>query len=369
MDQVLFWLPIKTNWTPDGIPIYGFGTMLFVVFVVTTWLAGYRAEKYALPGADAATRKSLAERVRDVVLWTFIGGIVGARIFYLVQYRDRIQNPLTEFFQIWNGGIVFYGSAIGGLVAALLARRFLLKPFNISGWQLADTLAPSIAIGLAIGRIGCFLNGCCWGHPACPDCVQVHFPMMTSPAREMLYRLQTSAGFAMDPRASDERTVGAIEPGSAAAKAGVKPGDVIIAVDGHPIVDANDLHRAFSPDHWPRGKKDLTLTIRRGSDEITLPTFTPRTIGLFPTQIYETISMLLIFVILVLLYPHRQYDGQVMVMLMLCYAIHRYFNELLRYDTPTYFLGLTASQEISILIFSAGVALALYRRRFPLARP
>ncbi len=79
--------------------------------------------------------------------------------------------------------------------------------------------------------------------------------------------------------------------------------------------------------------------------------------------------MLLIFVILVLLYPHRQYDGQVMVMLMLCYAIHRYFNELLRYDTPTYFLGLTASQEISILIFSAGVALALYRRRFPLARP
>src|SRR5262245_35620068 len=167
MDQVLFWIPIKTSWTPDGIPIYGFGTMLFVVFVVTTWLAGYRAERYGLPNADAATRKTLAERVRDVVLWTFLGGIVGARIFYMIQYRDTISRPVVEFFQFWNGGIVFYGSALGGFLAALLAKRFLLKSFPVTAWQLADLLAPSIAIGLAIGRIGCFLNGCCWGHPAC----------------------------------------------------------------------------------------------------------------------------------------------------------------------------------------------------------
>lgn len=368
MDQVLFWIPIKTEWTPDGIPIYGFGTMLFLVFVVTTWLAGFRAERYGMPGADAATRKSLSERVRDVVLWTFIGGIVGARIFYMVQYRDTISQPVIEFFQFWNGGIVFYGSALGGFLAALLAKRYLLKAFPVNAWQLADILAPSIAIGLAIGRIGCFLNGCCWGHPACPECVSVQFPLLTTPARSMLIDTQTSAGFSMDPQSKDDRTVGAVEPGSAAETAGLHAGDIIIGVDGKPIGSYDALQTAFTGEQWPRGKRDVTLTVRRAGSEVALPSFVPRTIGLVPTQIYESISMTLIFAILIFLYPIRRYDGQVMVTLMLCYAVHRYFNELLRHDTPTYFLGLTVSQEISILIFSAGVLLGLWRRNYPLAR-
>src|SRR5438876_904817 len=251
MQQVLFWIPNQ-----NGIPIYGFGTMFFIVFVVTTWLAGYRAERYAIPGAPAETRKSLAERVRDLVLWTFLGGILGARIFYMVQYRDKVQNPLIEFFQFWNGGIVFYGSALGGVLVALLAHRYLLRKFNVSAWHLADLLAPSIAIGLAIGRIGCFLNGCCWGHAACPDCVQVHFPLLTAPARlEMLRDLQTSAGFSMDPQAKDDRTVGAVEPESAAEVAGLRAGDIIVGVDGKEIGTYESLRGAFDPEKWPRGKK------------------------------------------------------------------------------------------------------------------
>jgi prolipoprotein diacylglyceryltransferase len=368
MDQVLFWIPIKTQWTPDGIPLYGFGTMLFIVLVVTTWLTGYRAERYGLPAESPERRKAYSERVRDLVLWTVLAGVVGARIFYMIQFPEQFDRPLIQFFQFWNGGIVFYGSALGGLLAALICHRLFLRQFNVSAWRLADIIAPSIAIGLALGRIGCFLNGCCWGHVACPDCVQVHFPMMTAPARDMLRELQTSAGFAMDPQGKDDRTVGAVEPGSAAETSGLQAGDVIVDVDGHPIAGYTELRDALNF-NWPRGKTDVTLTVQRNGQDVTLPAYVPRTLGLIPTQLYESISMLLIFVILIFLYPMRRYDGQVMVVLMLCYSVHRFFNESLRHDTPHYFLGLTVSQEISILIFSAGVLLGLYRRQFPLPRP
>ena len=101
MQQVLFRIPGL------DIPVYGFGMMLFIVFMVTTWLAGRRAERAGMP----------RDRVQDMVLWIFLGGLLGARIFYIVQYRHQSPNPVVEFFQIWNGGIVFYGSALGGWLA------------------------------------------------------------------------------------------------------------------------------------------------------------------------------------------------------------------------------------------------------------
>jgi phosphatidylglycerol---prolipoprotein diacylglyceryl transferase len=360
MQQVLFWIPNQ-----NGIPVYGFGAMLFLVFVVTTWLTGRRAEQQALPGAAPDQRKVFADRVRDLVLWVFLGGILGARVFYLIQYRHEIQNPFLEFFQFWNGGIVFYGSALGGALTAVIAHRYLLSRFNVSAWQLADIMAPSIAIGLAIGRIGCLLNGCCFGHVAAPDCAAIHFPLQTAPARALLRDYQTAAGFAMDPRARDDRTVGAVEPDSAAAATGLHRGDIIVAVNGREIAGYNELADALSYS-WPRGQKDVTLRVRRDGQDVQLPTYIPRTLGLVPTQLYESVSMALIFVVLVFLYPIRRYHGQLLVTLMLFYAVHRFFNEALRHDTPTYLFGLTISQWISVGIFVAGAGIGVWRRRHPL---
>src|SRR4029077_17600617 len=113
---------------------------------------------------------------------------------------------------------------VGGLLAALIAHRLLMRHFNVSAWQLADIMAPSIAIGLAIGRIGCPLNGCCFCPPPPPDSrglpfprhpparPAIHFPLQAAPARVLLRDYQTAAGFAMDPRARDDRAVGAVEP-------------------------------------------------------------------------------------------------------------------------------------------------------------
>lgn len=355
MNQVLFWIPIKTDWTPQGIPIYGFGLMLFLAFVISTYLAGRRAERQGIPG----------ERMQDLILWIFLGGLIGGRLFYMIQYRHQIANPLTEFFQIWNGGIVFYGSAAGGFVGYLIARR-LMPRFNVSAWRIGDILAPSVAIGLALGRLGCLLNGCCYGNAAPPGMPAIHFPTMTAPSRDFVRLYQTSTGFAMDPKAKDPRTVGAVEPDSPAARSGIQAGDVIVGVDGRAVDDYYDLVRALT-DEWPRGKKDVSFTVRRDRAEEVIGPYIPRTIGLNPTQIYESISMLLLFGVLVCLYPVRQFDGQVLAVLMLAYAVHRYCNELLRHDTPTYFLGLTVSQEISILIFAGGVIIWLLRRHSPVA--
>ena len=82
----------------------------------------------------------------------------------------------------------------------------------------------------------------------------------------------------------------------------------------------------------------------------------------FPTQVYETISMVLITLLLLAFQPFRRHDGQVMVLLMLTYAVHRFLNEAIRIE-PTYRFGLTLSQWISIGIFGAGIGLEVYLRR------
>jgi phosphatidylglycerol:prolipoprotein diacylglycerol transferase len=75
-------------------------------------------------------------------------------------------------FEIWKGGLVYYGGVIGAILAALL---FAYRR-SISFWRLADICAPSVAIGLACGRIGCFLNGCCWGKVAESFPLAITFP-------------------------------------------------------------------------------------------------------------------------------------------------------------------------------------------------
>jgi phosphatidylglycerol:prolipoprotein diacylglycerol transferase len=80
-------------------------------------------------------------------------------------------------FEIWKGGLVYYGGVIGAIAAAL----FFAYRRKVRFWQLADLCAPSVAVGLACGRIGCFLNGCCWGKIAQTFPLAITFPV-DSPA-------------------------------------------------------------------------------------------------------------------------------------------------------------------------------------------
>lgn len=349
MQQVLFYIPWKTAWFPQGLPVYGFGMMLFIAFLLCTTIAGRRAEKEGV----------LYETIQDLALWIFVGGLIGARVLYLIQ-----DNPtsLANFFyqlpRIWDGGIILYGSVLGALVSYGIAYLLIYRHQNISTLQIADIISPSIALGLCLGRIGCFLNGCCYGQLACNDCpvVPVHFPL-SAPARFSLVDegYQTAAGFTFHfDDASDNRPrIGKVEPGSEAWKAGLRPDDLITEINDKPVHRLEDISDYLDSFSWPRGKTDLTVKVKRLTDPIT---FVPRTIGLHPTQIYESISMFLLFLFLTALYPFRKHHGQIVGVLMFCYGIHRYFNELLRNDPrPKGFESYT-----SLILIGAGLLMSCW---------
>ncbi|MDI6731414.1 MAG: prolipoprotein diacylglyceryl transferase, partial [Candidatus Margulisbacteria bacterium] len=90
-----------------------------------------------------------------------IAGIIGARIFYVVGQWSEYQNNLWDIFAVQKGGLVF----LGGFLFDLAVVIWFAKRKNIPLLRLLDILAPGSALGYAIGRVGCFLNGCCFGLP------------------------------------------------------------------------------------------------------------------------------------------------------------------------------------------------------------
>jgi phosphatidylglycerol:prolipoprotein diacylglycerol transferase len=341
---------------PDGIPIYGYGMMLFLAFVACTWL-----------GSRLARREGIAaEHVQDLAIYLFVGGVVGSRIWYFIEeaLAGRPQD-WRHFLYIWEGGLVFYGGMMGGAIAYVVAYYTILKKNNISTLKLADVIAPCAALGLCLGRVGCLLNGCCYGDVACPDCPAIHFPLSGMPRQDLVDRgYQTEAGFTLIDLPTNDPVVGAVEPDSAADKAGLKRGDVITHLNGLVVNDADDLWRDFAA--WPRGENNLTLTVDRGKDQHDiLLTFAPKTIGLHPTQAYESISTALILFFLLAYYPYRRHDGELLALFFMLYAVHRFLNEMLRLDNKAVWGGMTLSQNGSLLVFAVGLVFFLWLRRLP----
>jgi len=114
-------------------------------------------------------------------IWIFLGGILGAKLWWVIQYGDASDWRYLQF--IVTGGLVFFGGLFGGIVAAIIYLRLLKIPVIFA----ADVIAPFMALAHGIGRIGCFLNGCCWGALTkyhYPWAVQ--FPKGSSPYRNHL---------------------------------------------------------------------------------------------------------------------------------------------------------------------------------------
>ena len=101
------------------------------------------------------------QHVMDMGFFIIISAIIGSRILYVfINFSHYIQNPL-DIFKIWHGGLVFSG----GLIGVILVSALYVRKRNITLWQMADLWSPAIALGQAIGRIGCLMAGCCYGKP------------------------------------------------------------------------------------------------------------------------------------------------------------------------------------------------------------
>jgi phosphatidylglycerol:prolipoprotein diacylglycerol transferase len=150
--------------TPFGFPIHGYGLMIVTGFLIQLWVGGRETRRRGLP-----------ERFSDLALCFLLCGIVGGRLFYVIQYweKDFAGRSPWSVFAIWEGGLVFYGGGIGGILGGLV---FLIRN-RLPVGEFMDIAAITGPIGMAFGRLGCFLNGCCYGRLCEADAaLGVQFP-------------------------------------------------------------------------------------------------------------------------------------------------------------------------------------------------
>jgi len=132
--------------------LHSYGVLLAIAFVAGLVVASWQAKR---SGLDSA-------RIADMAVYVLIAGLVGAKLLLvIVEWKYYVANP-GQITSILQSGGVFYGGLLGAIPVALWYARKQALP----GWQTADILAPGVAIGQAIGRLGCFCAGCCYGRPA-----------------------------------------------------------------------------------------------------------------------------------------------------------------------------------------------------------
>jgi phosphatidylglycerol:prolipoprotein diacylglycerol transferase len=244
-----------------SLPVRWYGVMMALAFFAGLWTATRRARLVNVAG----------DIIADMTLWLMAGGIIGARFVYVTTYwkTEFADQPFSEVFMIQHGGLVYYG----GLIGAILAGYVYLVWKKLPVWKIADILAPSIALGSVFGRIGCLLNGCCYGY-ACTLPWAIHFP----------------------------------------------------------------------PSHETHG------------------------VAVHPTEIYDALLNLILYLALAWGFRHKKFDGQIFAFYLMGYAIFRSIAEHFRGDYPADHVhsGLTSAQLLSLPMFAAGLGLmVLLSRRVP----
>jgi len=131
------------------VELYSYGLCVALGFLVAAILILKEAKKIGLP----------SDAIFDCVIAALVGGLTGARLlFVVINWQDFAHSPLRALM-FHEGGLAFQGGLVFGILSVLLVARIK----GLSFWKVADLFAPYIALGQAVGRIGCFLNGCCYG--------------------------------------------------------------------------------------------------------------------------------------------------------------------------------------------------------------
>ena len=259
-----------------ALPIYGYGTMLVFGFMGSGSLAAWRLRREGANG----------EIAWDAAMWIFISGILGGRLFYVIQYHQSFFGPdrltghertpmqiLWGLVRLWDGGLVLYG----GLILTPIAYYVFCRMRGVRALALADIAITSIFVGVMFGRLGCLLNGCCYGD-VCSLPWAVSFPAKSVPFEALVSR-------------------GLLSESASAS------------------------------------------------------------LALHPTQLYDSLSALLLALVTWAYYPYRRRTGEVLAIGWIAYPINRFMIEFLRSDEAGQFgTSLTIAQWVSLALFVTGVA-------------
>jgi len=345
---IIFVLPALLE--PQGLPIRGYGVMLLLAVVAAVGLAIWRGSHR---GFDSDFILSLA-------FWAFVSGIIGARLFYVVEYWShiRVQAPSGQVdwlrtainvFNVTRGGLVVYGSVIGGIAGTLVFLRWWRVPV----WATLDLMAPSFMLGLAIGRLGCFLNGCCFGG-VCELPWAVRFP---AGSLAHVHQVQSGQAFihGLKFRGSggDPPIVSAVQPGSEAERQGLKPGQRMVAINGRPTPTVEAAQSELIWAHQITETLEISVQDQTRVYRWSIANQAPQSLPVHPSQLYSAFNALLLCLFLMACEPFCRHDGQVLAMMFTAYPVSRFILEIIRDDEPSLLVlggvGLTVSQLISIV--------------------
>jgi phosphatidylglycerol:prolipoprotein diacylglycerol transferase len=145
MHPELFEIPF-INW-----PVRSFGVMMVIGFLLGFYVLGRLGSKIS----------SNPQLITNLALYCLIAGVIGARVFYVIHHFDKLDRPLASMFAVWHGGLEFYGGVIFAIPVIVFYSRYHKLPIR----RCLDIMAITLMLGLAFGRLGCFLNGCCFGKP------------------------------------------------------------------------------------------------------------------------------------------------------------------------------------------------------------
>ncbi|HUY93283.1 MAG TPA: prolipoprotein diacylglyceryl transferase family protein [Pirellulales bacterium] len=341
-----------------GLPIRGYGTMLLLGVISGVWLATYRARRLGLD----------PEIIISLAFWLFLAGIVGARLFYIIEYWSDYQRPTAwetfkEVINFTKGGLVVFGSAIGAGLALIV----FVRKYRLPGLALADLIAPSLMLGQALGRVGCFLNGCCYGG-VCDLPWKVQFPFDSPPYVEQVreHRLYLH-GLELDYSHPDSPPViAAVEPDSPAAEAGLEPGQRIVKIKNlrkgtsvaPPTTD--EAFRALLKIDGAGARFDVVTAGDPAPKRVTLAT-PELSLPVHPAQLYSAVDALLLCLFLLAYYPYRRRDGEVFALLATIHPIARFLQEIIRVDEKAVFhTELSISQNLSLLMLAGAIGLWIY---------
>lgn len=300
--------------------IRSYGVMMVIGFIAAVTIIRYLSRHFT----------SNPQHITNAALYSLIAGVIGARTFFVIHYSEEFRGNPLGVFEIWNGGL----ELLGGVVLAIAVIWFYIRHHKLPMRHYLDVLAIGLVAALVFGRIGCFLNGCCYGKPTdLPWGVQF-------PYGSFAYRSQVQA----DPQRN--RSL--------------------------PYIDLPDTYFGYrdAQGQYVPGLKPLSELTPEQRTLVTQGRY--RSLPVHPTQLYSSVGAVMLGLVLLLYlrrsqwgeesgaYPFLARPGSTFGLMFILYGVGRFLIEFVRDDNPFEIASLTISQLLSLGLIALGITLMVY---------